>query len=313
MKRPIEFLLSFSSFSIHNSSFSFTYPWPPEAKVEEHMAGKRFFIIILAIVILFVGSTTADSVKEIAAKVAGNSGPVFDRAQRLVTWMNDNFEWTATDYKNRSIEEIIQRRAGNCADQAIVLSALFKAAGIKARWVAEINIHPKSQRRQKSAEKLVARKGFKLSVFGYMHNDHRWLEVYDDSSKTWFPADPSLGIVGVKAWIAARLSFKKRPEAAKDMIVPFAVIAKEIGGYKPEEDRTVHYLITKFNLYYDNKLETSSAWPQWVSLVKKLSRLGISAFSGELNLHKHTDLMEQLLHVYNQLKNEFLANEINKE
>jgi hypothetical protein len=36
MKRSFESLLSFSSFSIHNSSFSFTSPpWPPEAKIKK--------------------------------------------------------------------------------------------------------------------------------------------------------------------------------------------------------------------------------------------------------------------------------------
>jgi hypothetical protein len=32
MKRSIELLLSFSSFSIHNSSFSFTYPLVAEGR-----------------------------------------------------------------------------------------------------------------------------------------------------------------------------------------------------------------------------------------------------------------------------------------
>ena len=86
--------------------------------------------------------------QNLALKVAGAKGSSKERTQRLVTWMNKNFEFTYTDYKKRTVEEIIQRRGGNCAEQARVLWALLEAIDINARWVSEINIQPKNRRRQ---------------------------------------------------------------------------------------------------------------------------------------------------------------------
>jgi len=248
--------------------------------------------------------TKQETIKEIATSVAGSEGSTRKRVIKLVKWMNQNFKWTSTDYKKRTVGEIIQRRCGNCAEQAKVLMALLKASGIEARWVEEINIQPKSKQRQATAQKLIAEHGSKLSVFGYMHNDHRWLEVYDDTSHTWIPSDPTLGVFGVKEWVRARLGFRERPEAAKDMIVPFVVIIRQKGQLV--EDRSEHYLIKEFNAYHGNELGKLSAWPQWISAVRELSKLGSAAFAGEINLHEHTMLMTQLEQAYIDLKKEYL-------
>ena len=245
------------------------------------------------------------TIKELVTLVAGSKGPTHERAMKLVKWMKENFEWTSTDYKQRTVEEIIQRQGGNCAEQARVLMALLEAAGIEARWVEEINIHPESEQRQAAAEKLIAEHGNKFSVFGYIHNDHRWLEVYDGALDVWIPADPTLGVFGVKEWVRVRLGCGERPEAAKDMIVPFLVINRQKG--QSVEDRSEHYLINQFNAYYGNELGKLSTWPQWVSTVRELSKLGSAAFAGEINLHEHTKLLMQLKQVYISLKKEYLA------
>ena len=52
------------------------------------------------------------------------------------------FEWSATDYQHRTVEEILVRRAGNCAEQALVLNRLLRALDIDTREIAEINIQP---------------------------------------------------------------------------------------------------------------------------------------------------------------------------
>jgi len=172
----------------------------------------------------------------------------------------------------------------------------------------EINIQPKSQRREASAAKLIAEKGNTYSVFGLMHNDHVWLEIFDDKSKSWVPSDPSIGLVGVKPWIAARMGFGSRPlvtNITKEMIVPFVVILRENG--KVIEDRSEFYLIQAFNSYYDNKLASLPSWSEWVSLISKLSKLGASAFEGKLNLHQYVDLMENLLKIYEEVKTDFLS------
>src|SRR5438309_787521 len=68
---------------------------------------------------------TADSdLRAMAVKIAGN-GTNEEKVQRLVTWVNTNLEWVGTDYVKRSPEEILQRRAGNCADLASVLRKLL--------------------------------------------------------------------------------------------------------------------------------------------------------------------------------------------
>jgi hypothetical protein len=249
--------------------------------------------------------TKQDTIKEIATSVTESEGSTRKRVIKLVKWMNQNFKWTSTDYKKRTVEEIIQRRGGNCAEQARVLIALLKASGIEARWVEEINIQPESKRRHEDAEKLIAEHGHKLSIFGYIHNDHRWLEVYDDAFDVWIPADPTLGVFGVKEWVRVRLGFGERPEAAKDMIVPFVVIIREKGQLV--QDRSEHYLINEFNAYYGNELGKLSAWPQWLSTVLELSKLGSDAFAGEINLHEHTKLMIQLEQAYLNLKKEYLT------
>ncbi len=239
----------------------------------------------------------------LAIKIAGKSGSTIERARKLVFWMNENFEFVYTDYQRRTVEQLIRRRAGNCAEQARVLQAFLKAVDVPARWVAEINIQPKNEQRKSDAENMIDEQGVRASVFGYMHNDHRWLEVYDDINKTWVPADPSLGIFGIDTWVKVRLGFGERPEAIVDMIVPFVVIVKK--DNKIVEDRSKYYMIDGFNSYYGNKLEKSPLWQEWIFLIGKLSAYGSSALIGEVNLHKYTYLMEQLLKVYNGLKKEF--------
>jgi hypothetical protein len=272
------------------------------------MLGRIISIVLISAFLPSHGDTgyqSGNQIQELALKVAGAKGPSKVRTQRLVHWMYENFEFTFTDYKKRTVEEIIKRRGGNCAEQARVLWALLESIDINARWVSEINIQPKNRRRQTDAEELVREMGISASVFGLMHNDHRWLEVYDDRSETWIPADPTLDILGVRAWIEARVGFSERPEAVKDMIVPFVVVVKE--KRKVLENRSQYYLIDEFNAFYNQRLESLNSWPEWIAVINELSKLGISAFAGEINLHKHTDLMERFSKVYAKIKNEYIA------
>src|SRR5512144_608731 len=68
--------------------------------------------------------TGISPVEALAARVAGTDGNVRDKVVRLVTWMAHEFSWTATDYQQRTPEQIIERRGGNCADLARVLARL---------------------------------------------------------------------------------------------------------------------------------------------------------------------------------------------
>jgi transglutaminase-like putative cysteine protease len=161
-----------------------------------------------------------DEIKRLALKVAGSGGSDFERAVRLTEWVNREFAWIGNDYKQRSVEEIIKRRAGQCGEQARVLKALFTSINIKCRDIREINIQPANPQRQSRAEQLVKQNGLSASVFGLQHNDHRWLEVYNEDRNRWEPFDSTTGLIGTKNWLVARVSFLPRPEIAKDLLIP---------------------------------------------------------------------------------------------
>lgn len=246
----------------------------------------------------------------IAREVGGTSGSVDERTRRIVRWINTTFEWSYTDYQKRTVQEIVRRRAGNCAELASVLYAMLDAAGVRARWMAEINVQPRNEDRQATAAKMVAGGGGnRASVFGLRHNDHRWLEVYDDATSTWFPADPAVGVVGMHEWIAARLKFGDRPvspvpaiaETSREMLVPFVVLVLEARGGKPVENRTRLYVVEAFDAFYGGKLHDDPVWSDWVRDVDRLSVLASGAFAGETNLHKHADLVEAVARDYDRL------------
>ena len=88
--------------------------------------------------------------------------------------------------------------------------AIIKAAGIRYRSIAEINIHPLSSNRQKNATSWIAEKGNTASVFDLQHNDHRWVEIYKTKNGQWRPADPSMGNIGKTDWLKARVWFGER-------------------------------------------------------------------------------------------------------
>lgn len=237
--------------------------------------------------------------KEIALRITQESGAGgMDRVMRIVAWLNGEFQWTATDYQDRTVEAILERRAGNCAEQARVLNALLSALDIPTRWIAEINLQPKDPQRQASAEEMVGKTGVSASVFGLMHNDHRWLEVHDEQKGAWVPADPTLNLFGVDLWVRGRLGFEGRPEAGKDMLIPFAVLVMEPG--LPVENRSGHYLVDEFSRVYP-QVEVSPSWPGWVALTRELSALVEKAFRGEACLFDHLAQMEQLLSTYEAL------------
>jgi len=269
----------------------------------------KLTIILLTVTLIMVagGISRADDgeidVIELSKKISGDSGSSMARAGRLIEWVNDNFESTSTDYMKRTVEEIIKNRHGNCAELAKVLRALLEAAEIPCRWVAEINVQAVNKEREDCARNLVAKEGLYATVFGLMHNDHRWLEIYNDSVDTWIPMDPTLGTWGNEQWMETRMQFGPREGKEHNMIVPCVVIIQD--GETLVEDRSTEYLINRFNAFYGNKLANLPGWPQWKESVARLSQLGIGAFDGKVNLHEHNDLMEKHLAAYNTLKEQY--------
>jgi hypothetical protein len=246
----------------------------------------------------------------LAKRVAG-AGDSVTRTQRLVTWMSSRLEWVATDYEERTPEQILARGAGNCADLASVLERLLRPAGIPYRWVEEINVQPVSAERQSDADALIRQRGAGLSVFGRQHNDHRWLEIEDNRTHEWVPADPATGLVGTSMWERGRLAFGNRPPPAvpavadlvKDMIVPISVTtSRDAAGARI--DRSAHYLIDEFDHLYQGKVHTLPSWPKWASAVREFSPLAQRAFDGKVNLHEHTARIETLAATYESLRRE---------
>lgn len=248
--------------------------------------------------------------KVMAEKITGPETDDYERAKKILYWLSSNFEWKATDYKTRTVKEIIARNGGNCFELARVYMAMIKDAGIAYRGVAEINIHPLTPRRQATAADMVAQKGNAYSVFGLQHNDHRWVEIYDKKTNLWQPADPSMGVIGVTGWLKARVWFGERKTIdtaiTNKMIVPFAVFAMAEKNI-PAENRSAYYLIDKFNELYEGRLSVLPEWPAWIAAVNGLTEPAKNAFMGKENLHTYQQQISKLADIYSEMKKTYAA------
>lgn len=205
------------------------------------------------------------------------------------------------------------RRAGNCAELASVLRAFLDASGVTSRWIREINVQPeKTARRQQTAAEMVTQRGNSYSVFGLPHNDHVWLEVWDNGTRSWFPADPAYGVVGLDEWLPARLALANRPKPrvaavepiAADMLVPFVVAAADKRSGPMTDDRADTYLIDGFNQLYGGCLRELPSWPRWIEQVHVLAPHARAAFEGKENLHLYTADIARLKTTYDDLAHE---------
>jgi transglutaminase-like putative cysteine protease len=128
-----------------------------------------------------------------ARRITEGADGEYEEARAATRWFAENFDWTATDYQQRTLEQIFERGGGNCAELARVTTATLERLGLPMRQVREINLHVESERRQKNAEAKVAEVGPRASVFGRRHNDHVWIEIQDRSTGEWFPAERAGG------------------------------------------------------------------------------------------------------------------------
>jgi hypothetical protein len=225
-------------------------------------------------------------------------------ARTIVGWLAEHLEWKATDYKQRTVQEIIDRGGGNCNELAMVALAAMKELKLALRRVHEINIHVNTPRRGETARAMVKEKGNSYSVFGRRHNDHVWVEVYDSTSRDWFPADPSIGVVGLEEWMPARFGFGKRfslNPISEDMVAPFAMFAADSSG-KFTISRTRHYTIDEFDRLYSGKLHNQRAWKQWTETIELLDGKVAGAFAGSINLHEYEANIDSLALTYEQLR-----------
>ena len=249
-------------------------------------------------------SLARTDLKAFAQQVSKNEKTELGQAQAIVHWLAMNFQWTYTDYQKRTVQEIIDRKGGNCSELAMVAQSAMKELNIKMRRVHEVNLHVNKPQRGVDAKQMVKEKGLSYSVFGRHHNDHVWLELYDSTAKDWFPADPSSGVVGIKEWLKGRVVFGRRETMnplTDDMIIPFAIFAADETG-KFTINRTQHYMVDEFDRFYRAKIQHWAIWKQWLAGLDFLDDKVGEAFAGKTNLHNYEDQIDGLAVVYEEMK-----------
>lgn len=261
--------------------------------------------------------TTNLNLKVLGEQITANADTNYGKASTLLSWVSNRLEWVATDYKRRTVSEILERGAGNCYDLAQVYLEMVKAIDIKTRSIAEVNLSRFHPERQVQAEQLVKEKGARYSVFGARHNDHRWLEVYDDISGQWLPVDPTMNVIGVEQWVKTRLGFGKRitidPTITDDMIAPFAVFVTGASSHSMVEDRSRYYMVEQFDKVYNNELSKLPSWSKWVASIGLLSERAKLAMESKENFHLYTNQIAELDVIYRNLKNEYLNSQDKKK
>ena len=234
-----------------------------------------------------------------------------EKVKRIFSWINDEFEWIETDYKERAVEEILIRKAGNCAEQVKVVEKVLNHIGIKTRWILEINSHPECEDRQKFSENLIEKDGDFYSIFGWNHNDHRWIEYYNKDSNQWIPIDTSFGVFGMNHWLETRISFSPESIPTSQQIIPFCIVALDkYSTNSISEVLSSFYLIEQFDKHYNGLLSQLTEWEEWKILINRLTNLGISTYNSQHNLHRNQDDIKQFTNLYLRLKQEVLKNPV---
>lgn len=244
--------------------------------------------------------------KAFAEEVSKDATSESGRAKAVILWLTQHMDWQPTDYKQRTVQEVIERRGGNCNDLARVALEAMKELHLRLRRVHDVHVRTPSPGRGERAHALVKEKGNGYSIFGRHHNDHVWLEVYDSAAREWYPVDPWSGLAGLDEWMKARVWFGKRTSLAPDaaeMIVPIGIFAADDGD-RFSIDRTNHYLVDEFDRLYGGRLHGLPAWSRWVALLDQLDDKVKGAFAGTTNLHDSESQIDSLAATYHELRSE---------
>jgi len=255
--------------------------------------------------------TTNLNLQQFASQIVSTANTDYEKAKLLLNWLSQRLDWMDTDYQQRNVKEILHRGGGNCFDLAKVYMALIQSLRLQYRPIAEINIHKYNERRQQTAESKVKEHGNSMSVFGRQHNDHRWVEIYNATTKQWEPVDPSMNVIGIDSWLKARVWFGERitidTSTTNDMIVPFAVFVTGPSKSDMKESRTAYYLVEAFDKLYNHQLSKLPSWKAWTEGVLALETPARGAFMGKENLHLYDKQIADLATVYQQLRVEYEA------
>ncbi len=247
------------------------------------------------------------NMKAFAEELAHGAPSELGKVEAIVHWLVHNLDWKETDYRKRTVPEIVERRGGNCNDFALVAIAAMKELDIQTRRVHDVHIRTESVDRGERAHAMVKEKGNGYSVFGRHHNDHIWLEIYDSKADEWFPVDPWSGVVGTDEWLKARVWFGMRSSLnpdSQDMIVPIAIFAADREDHFTI-NRTQHYLVDEFDRLYGGALSRLPAWKEWVAQIDALDDKVGGAFAGKTDLHQSESQIDSLAKVYERLHAEY--------
>ncbi len=102
------------------------------------------------------------AIQKTAIKVAGERGTVWEKAERLTRWVHKTIRQTPV-VAFPSASETLRAGKGDCNDQAVLLTALLRAAGIPAQPVYGLKV-------------VKARQGDRDTRYSLQH--HAWVRVY---------------------------------------------------------------------------------------------------------------------------------------
>src|SRR6516165_4704361 len=77
--------------------------------------------------------TDTVDLKAFATRIITGVEDNYEKARTLLAWLGTHFEWKYTDYQNRTVQEIIARKGGNCFELATVYMALLQELNITYR------------------------------------------------------------------------------------------------------------------------------------------------------------------------------------
>jgi hypothetical protein len=182
-------------------------------------------------------------------------------ARTIVSRIHDSMRVLPTAFglgAPRTLEQIVERRGGNCVSYAVLAVAVLRSHGIPARLVVEEVCTNVSLLR---APACLVR-----APIGPTLNGHVWLEA--DVDGRWLPADAELGIFGDDEWSAARLLRGVSIDALGLRIkerwkFPLRIRRLDASG-QPDENVTELYLVEKLRALPGLKGPLSADWLEGV-------------------------------------------------
>jgi hypothetical protein len=182
------------------------------------------------------------------------------KARYIIRWMHKYFLLIPykKENKQRHIFEILKEREGNCWEQVVCAMVMLRSIGIPCRLVSEVHY--------KESKFPFLIKLFK-SIFscypadGCNYSSYCWLEVFID--RRWIPADPAMGIFGIREWLEARLISRRE-------MFPILIFSEKGRGVASDmESRTKYYLLDCFDYFY--RIRSFSEYKIWRKYVREMA------------------------------------------